>query len=716
MVRVRIGSEEQELSWEEWESRVRAGRIPLDALVRIEAITGDAWVAAGELESVRSLRDERAFDWRKRFGSGPPPLLTALLVGVQIRIWWGAWNLDPFGVAVLALLPSAMAPVLEDGQIWRPLTMGVAHTAVDHLALNMMWLAYTGWNIERALGRANLATLFFASVLAGSVLSMFGEPQSSSIGSSGGVFGLIAASVVFGLLHPDLLPARARRLYGLAMLPYLVAMFWMGLASDTTDNWSHFGGLACGGLLGALLDPVGLERRAGWNRRVRRATVLASLALLLALGLAGPRLVTLGPPDEVRAASLGTAPNPVPTERPDPLTYVVPRSWRPGSDRQRQPAFVSPADGGTSRAYGVRATSHDHLVTTEELADAFATRVRDRSPGTVIDEAAPVSVAGRRGIGVKASIPDGERTIVLEWRAAVRGVWALEETWQVDAGAHARLAPLVSRLRRRVAWDDPVELQDARAAVEERSESALARGELAVALARTGEPAEALALHDALVAEAPHDLDRKVARLDTVALVQPPDAEQRWSGALAAAPEPEVIVAVVRGLEAAGRDEHARGLLRIAWDRTPGERTLRRARSARDLPIALDPASGSPWDLAFVPATGQPRAPAEIEARQTTPFDLAAAARAGAELHAERGATIAAALAAIQASDRAGVVPLLVLKEGSAATEGDILEGLDEDLEAVAEGATPGWMPAEIAGALRSNPGYRAVLGVGPSR
>jgi membrane associated rhomboid family serine protease len=710
LVRVRIGSEEQELSWEEWEARIRAGRIPLDAMVRIEAVTGGAWVAAGELEMVRALRDERALDWRSRFGAGPPPLLTAILVGVQIRIWWWAWNSEHLTAALLALLPTSMAPVLEDAQIWRPLTMGIVQTDLDHLALNMMWLAYTGWNIERALGRANLATLFFASVLTGAVLSLFGEPHSSSIGSSGGVFGLIAASVVFGLLHPDLLPSRARRLYGLALLPYLVVMFWMGLQSETTDNWGHFGGLVCGATLGALLDPIGLERRAGWNRRVRRATGMIVIAGLLGLGLAGPRLVPLGPPDDVRADALGRAPTAEAEKRADPLVWAVPRSWSPGSDRQRQPAFVSPSYGGTTRAFGVRVTEHDHLVTPEELAEAFAARVRDRSPGAVVEAATPTSVAGRGGIGVAASVPDGDRTLRVEWRAAVRGVWALEETWQVEADAHARLGPLVERMRRKVAWGDPIELVDARAAVDERPASAKARGELALALARVGDAREALALHDALVAEAPDDLDRRVARLDAVALLLPADAEERWTDALAASPEPEEIVAVARGLEAAGREEETRGLLRVAWDRLPGERTLRRARSARDLPIALDPGSGLPWDLAFVPATGAPRPRAEIEARQAAPLDLPSARAAGAAVRAEREATIEAAVRAVRASDPTGVVPLLALKEGFFAPEQDLVHGLDEDLESLAEGATPDWMPAEVADALRTHPEYRGAI------
>jgi hypothetical protein len=78
--------------------------------------------------------------------------------------------------------------------------------------------------------------------------------------------------------------------------------------------------------------------------------------------------------------------------------------------------------------------------------------------------------------------------------------------------------------------------------------------------------------------------------------------------------------------------------------------------------------------------------------------------------------TVDAAVAAVRASDPAGLLPLLVLKEGFVPDKGDFLEGLEEDLEAVADGVTPGWMPAELADVLRSHPGYRTVLAAAPSR
>ena len=87
MVHIKIGAETIEIAWDDWEERVRSGRVPEDALIRFEPVTGDRWLRAGDLESYRSLRTDAAIAWRRAFLYGPPPIATALLVGFQIRVF-----------------------------------------------------------------------------------------------------------------------------------------------------------------------------------------------------------------------------------------------------------------------------------------------------------------------------------------------------------------------------------------------------------------------------------------------------------------------------------------------------------------------------------------------------------------------------------------------------------------------------------------------------
>ena len=106
MVRIRIGAEEVTLAWEEWEHRVRGGRIPPTALVRFDPVTGDSFVPASGLEMYSSLRDDAVARWQNQFASDRAPVLTALLVGIQIRIWW------------LAHLPELHNNLIENFTLW----------------------------------------------------------------------------------------------------------------------------------------------------------------------------------------------------------------------------------------------------------------------------------------------------------------------------------------------------------------------------------------------------------------------------------------------------------------------------------------------------------------------------------------------------------------------------------------------------------------------
>ena len=146
------------------------------------------------------------------------PILTAILVGIQLASTWrwapGAddWlqDVDQLGAGY----PRA-GRSLSTVQLWLP-ALGFTH-----LLFNLTFLAYTGYNLERALGRLNLATLFLFSVFVGGHQHVDGA--GTSLGASGGDFGLIAA-VVFGWKHWDDIPHGAREVrLGARPLPGLLA-------------------------------------------------------------------------------------------------------------------------------------------------------------------------------------------------------------------------------------------------------------------------------------------------------------------------------------------------------------------------------------------------------------------------------------------------------------------------------------------------------------
>ena len=166
MVELRHGDDTLTLSWDEWEIRVREGRIQPTTLVRFEPATGEAFVPAGELEMFQSLQDDAAVTaWQTRFLK-TAPLLTAVIVGIQIRLWWGAqWSKGVYDLATDHM--TVFAPsIYENREVWRVLTMGITQVDILHLSMNMLWLFYCGWNLERALGRVNLGVLYLGAVVA----------------------------------------------------------------------------------------------------------------------------------------------------------------------------------------------------------------------------------------------------------------------------------------------------------------------------------------------------------------------------------------------------------------------------------------------------------------------------------------------------------------------------------------------------------------------
>lgn len=699
MIRVRIGSEEHDLGWEEWEERVRHGRVPDDALVQFEAVTGSEWVPARDLELYRSLRNDAALAWQGDFLRGPPPLMTALLVGVQIRVWWLARIPEVRGELVERFTNFA-SPTLENGEVWRPLTMGFLHTDPFHLVLNMLWLAYTGWNIERALGRANLVTIYVAAVLGGSLLSMFGSPQTPSLGASGGVFGLVAASTLFGFVRPDLLPRRGRRLFGAAMLPYLLLMFWSGLMNEDTDNWSHFGGLVVGAVLALLLDPEPLQRRTGWNRRFHVGVGLATVAILATLWGLGPRALPLLDADRARelasrAPTLGRG-----DDSPRALSWSVPAGWRPAVDLIGTPTFASRA--GT-RSWGVKAREARTLRSVEALADDFVATLRKDWPDLVVSDAEPTTFGGHPGLTLRA-LPSPDQGIVLQWFGVARGVHALEATWVVERDHEDTLQPLLERLAGRVVWGAPTDLEEARAEVAFAPRSTGARADLAQALARIGETDEALALHRELIDAAPNDPDRWEALFDTLALGGvDAAARRRWlEEAVTAAPTPRVIDAVVDQLEADGDTDQALGLLDLAWRQRPGDRRLRRSRRTRQLSVHLT-AEGQPYDDVVLPGTSTPRPAADRAARSALPLTLAAATEAGRQRRAETDTAAAIACEALRAGDvEASWTALLWFFDGGLpAPDDDTPEAL---LASLARPGRDPWLPEAVAACLPEDP------------
>lgn len=140
-------------------------------------------------------------------------------------------------------------------QYWRLITYSVLHLNYLHLALNLALLWWVGNIVERRIGSAALSAAYLASVVSAGVaiwLARMSSPHpGSSVGASGGIFGLLACALV--LLHrPD--GKRFGQSVRARLLLWLILCVGLGISFLPGVSFAgHAGGLLAGLLAGSLL-------------------------------------------------------------------------------------------------------------------------------------------------------------------------------------------------------------------------------------------------------------------------------------------------------------------------------------------------------------------------------------------------------------------------------------------------------------------------------
>ncbi len=564
IIEVRRRAHVQRLSVEEFEERVRDGEITAATPVRFELLTGDAFVPAGDLEMFQELADPRRLEFRRRLLRRGVPLVTAALVGVQIRVY--LWSWQPGASRWLERhLTNWPAAVLERGEVWRLLTYGFLHLGFTHLLFNLTFLAYAGYHLERALGRLNLAWLYLASVFAGGLLSLFVTPGQASLGASGGDFGLLAAAVVVGWKHWDAIPPRARRYYGWGLLPYPVISLLTGITAENVDNWSHLGGLVAGSLLATFLDPEVLPGRRRSNRRVRALSAVAAAGAAVFIALRGPALVPLS------------------QEADEGWVFARPAYWSECWSTTGDSGWCSVVDDASFVAVDV---VYHRPVDLDEAAEALVRRYGRGTARPVVLRREELRASGLAGRHIVLRADEAGVEHVVDATVFVRGVVEYRLVATVPAARARHYAPLVDRLRGAFAAGDPPELVRARsrAAMHPRSWSPAC--ELGEALYRAGEPGEALRAFERALAIEPGNPRALVGLLRVYSDYGVAGGYDPALAALRAAPDdPAVVVAAAEVLDREGARDEAVAALDRAWAAMPGDVDLRKARLRFGLPV-----------------------------------------------------------------------------------------------------------------------------------
>jgi rhomboid protease GluP len=145
-------------------------------------------------------------------------------------------------------------------QPWRLVTACFLHGSLLHIIFNMWVLMDLGPVVEELYGSARYFFLYMATGIAGYVVSATYMwlryssvggfvPPIPSIGASGALLGLIGLLLAATTKRGN---AAAQALRS-QLIKWVIYIFILGILMSGTDNAAHFGGLACGYLLGRVV-------------------------------------------------------------------------------------------------------------------------------------------------------------------------------------------------------------------------------------------------------------------------------------------------------------------------------------------------------------------------------------------------------------------------------------------------------------------------------
>lgn len=198
------------------------------------------------------------------------PRVTRAIIGANIAVYIANFILGIGGAESFGMIPVMIA----DGQWYRLITAAFLHGSFLHIGFNMYALYYLGPDLERFFGRARFTVIYFVAALGGGVASYyFSDVNTVSVGASGAIFGLMAASIALGHeVHADI-----RQYISLFAINVMI-----GFMSPGIDWRAHLGGAIAGGLTAWLMLRAVKNRNKGMELIGILALVVAITAITVA--------------------------------------------------------------------------------------------------------------------------------------------------------------------------------------------------------------------------------------------------------------------------------------------------------------------------------------------------------------------------------------------------------------------------------------------------
>lgn len=162
-------------------------------------------------------------------------------------------------------------------EYWRLLTGAFLHGSVLHLAFNGYFIYTFGRFLESGIGSLRTALIYGGGLFGGSAAVMAFDWPQATLGASGAALGLGAGALaIMAMRGQDVTSSPLIRVVGMNLvIPLLIG----GISF-----WGHFGGVAGGALVGAILVYVQQQLR-------QSESVSLALACSAVMSLAGLSLI-----------------------------------------------------------------------------------------------------------------------------------------------------------------------------------------------------------------------------------------------------------------------------------------------------------------------------------------------------------------------------------------------------------------------------------------
>ncbi len=214
------------------------------------------------------------------------PAILALNVAVFMFMCFGTGALsDP---ATLIAWGGSVGPRTTNGEWWRLFTSLFVQAGALQLLANVIGLVSVGFMLERLVGPVAFAVTYIAAGVMAGIAELSAHQIAVNSGAAGaifGVYGLLAASAIWGFYRPSpaAIPVAAMK----GLLPGAFVFLTIDVLTHGLHSDGRFAGFIAGFIAGAILATSVTDRKPAMRRVWATLGATASMVILLGAPLRG---------------------------------------------------------------------------------------------------------------------------------------------------------------------------------------------------------------------------------------------------------------------------------------------------------------------------------------------------------------------------------------------------------------------------------------------